>query len=429
MNEGYPWKKEGDSYSIFGIPIFQETVDRRGKEETSYDLGKLRKLVDENRQAEDVHGHFPSVHWGHNVDGVEREKLGEAHNFRIGKLLGKYTVFVDIKGIEEKDFSLLERGKFPHVSVEITRTNPRRIGSIAFLSSNSPYFVLPNIKPGKELKKFRNGLLTIYKSGDTIEFLNQFDFQKFEFKGGDHMPMPEDLKKDEEPKKMMDEPQKDEPDKMQDESPMDSIISRLDAIEARLDAIEGGGSDEVPSTAEAVSSPSEGGQMKAGNFDAFMAMKKEMGTVKKEMNLLKAHSQEVEIDRQVEQALRFFFAEGIQVDESSFKTKFKEKVKKYGLKAGMEYITEIEEIAPRMTTQKFSASPYFAPAASKKSSKSDLLFIEKYKEEGDEEYKKAVEAEAFFSENRHYFESQNLALKDFVEGEVGAVRLKKSGII
>jgi len=421
MKPGYPWKKKEDgTYAIYGIPVFQKTVDRRGKEDANFNVKALRGLVEANNFAENKN-HHPSVHWGHNVDGLERRKLGEAFNFRLGKLGATPTIFADIRDIEEEDFQMIKKGKYPHISVELTRELPRRIGSIAFLSSNAPYFVLPNIRAGEEIKQFRQKQGMIYSANNTVEIVNKF---KFDLKG--EAIMHPSMKKYEEQEEEKKEEEENKEFQEEEGPSLESISSRLDALEARMDAIEGGEDEEEVSSAEAVPPIDEEGQMKAGSFKTFMAMKQGMSKLKKEIGNLKAFNREIETDRQSEQALRFFSAEGIQVDEDSFRQKYKDKVRRYGANAGTEYIEEIESMATRIPMD--SGTPYFLPE-SRKQSKSDLTWTAKYKEEGEEEYQKATEAGRFYSENAAYFSSQGISAKDFVDGEVAQIRLKKAGVI
>ena len=427
------WESSNGKFGLIQVPIFQETVDTRSGQKREFSRKELANIVEENRRLQFEQAHAPSIHWGHN-DGKERDKLGEVINMTLGKLFGKWTIFADVADIDPQDFEDLKNGKYPHVSIELTRTLPTRIGSVAFLSSNAPYHTLPNIKVGKKVKRHQfSQNVYHYSSGDTEEFITSFTGENImpdKFKTintglGSHP----DPKKNPLPKGGSAFEEDEEEIQMADEAGGD-LEGRVSVLESKIDMILeklGGDEGEGPaSSAEPISTEDEG-QMKSGKMDIYMANKKETNNLKKRIAQLEKDSKKADIDRQAEKALRLFSEQGIIIDEDEFKKKFSHKVMNYGDAEGIEYVEEIEANYPRANTiGHFSDAGSPSNGAAPKAL--DPASLAKYKEEGDEEYQVAFQADQFYIQNATHFSSIGLTRGDYIEGEVANVRLKKLGL-
>ena len=413
----YDWAKMPDgTYKLFGVPVFQETVDSRGGKAKKYTAQELKSLVDHHYSLQTEKKHVPSVHWGHNSGSKEeKEKLGEAVNFRLGELFGKKTIFCDIEDIEPEVFEKIKKGKLPHVSVEILPTDPPRIGSIAFLSSNAPYFTLPNIRAGKELKTFSAASGPIlFEAGDTLEFVSCFIGE---------LSMKKEFFMEENP---MEEEKGMEPSSEEMMAEGGDLESRVSALEEKIDQIlsmlQGEGKEPMGS-AEPVAQEEEG-QMGFGKMDMFLAIQEAVECavtpLKKDLKKVKEYSRELELERNAERALRYFDAIGLVVDPQEFRTKLKEKVKKYGVDAGLEYIEELKEYGQR------------APVVSKFEhgfSKPDPESLQKYKEEGSDVFQAALTADREYAENASHFAKMGLTREHYIEGAVSEIRAKKGGLL
>jgi len=227
----YNWTKNTDgTYTIFGVPIFQEVIDTRYGKNVRYNKKWLEEAV-RNQNALERASHFPAVHYGHNT-GEEREKLGEMFNFRLGNMDVKQTVFVDIRDIPKHVFDKMFKGKLPHRSVEITSPESHRFGSLALLSSRAPFFPLPNLKLARNEMKQTSSF-----------YASEVCINNFFMEGN----MPEDKKKDNFPETTEEEKK---PQEMQGEdmtSKLDEIMKRLEALEQKVEAMGGKSKDESES--------------------------------------------------------------------------------------------------------------------------------------------------------------------------------------
>ncbi|RME82487.1 MAG: hypothetical protein D6785_07815 [Planctomycetota bacterium] len=415
----YEWARMSNgNYKLFGVPIFQETVDERKGQPKRYSAERLKQMADHMNRLQAENFHAPSVHWGHNKPGEgEKEKLGEAVNFRVGKLFGKATIFADIEDIEPEVFEKIKAGKLPHISVEILPTEPPRIGSIAFLSSNAPYFTLPNIRAGKELKTYSvSSSPILFSAGDSLEFVSTF---LGEFKMSKEIFMEEELKKEGEKEQMMEDVPSEEG------SDLEARVSALEAkIEEILSMLQGGKEPMESSNPIPEEGNEEEGQMAFGKIDMFLAVQeavsKAVEPLKKDLQKVKNYSRELELEREAEKALRYFDAIGLVVDPEDFRNKLKQKVKKYGIEAGLEYIEELTQYGQK------------APVVSKFQydfAKPDPLHLEKYKEEGQDIFQRALEADQFYTAHAGYLAEQGISRQDYIEGEVAEIRLKKKGVL
>lgn len=413
----YEWAKMPDgTYKLFNVPIFQETVDKRGGKNKKYTRKDLEQIVNLHNELQNKYQHAPSVHWGHNsrAEG-EKEKLGEAVNFRLGELFGKATIFCDIESIEPKIFEKIKKGKLPHVSVEIPHTDPPRIGSIAFLSSNTPYFTLPNIRAGKEVKNFSSSDPTQYsyfENGSVSEFINCFI-------GDTAMTIFQDkeLEKEEEKKE-----------EMQEEGGSD-LEARISALEEKvaeiMELLQSQKEPESSANPIAEEKQPEEGQMSFGKSDLYWevqsAVADALAPIKKELSKVKEYAKKQELEKNAEKALRYFDASGIVVDPIQFKKKFIEKAEKYGVDAAREYVEEIKDYGMR--------APIGSTFQYEDLKPSDPEYLEKYKEEGKEEFQAALEADRFYTKNASYLAQQGISREDYIEGEVASVRIKKKGLV
>jgi hypothetical protein len=421
----YKWKKNKDgTYTIFDVPVFQETVDSRNKDRIiKFDSKMIRDIVKENQRIQRENHHAPSIHIGHNGGGdvrEEKKKVAEAVNFRTGNLFGKFTIFCDFSGITEEEFTRIKQGELPHVSVEITRSSKPRIGSIALLSSNAPYHTLPNIKVGEQVTNYKMELMTVYQSDDNYELISNFNFF-----GGAEMPKDKEQKEE---IQMMESDGMEGGDQSQgsESGSLEEKVKKLEEMmKSFMEMMKKDQEEDLsePSTGEAI--PEADGKMAFGKIDMFMAIQEEVQKaikpMKDELSSLKNYSKDLELEKQAEKALRYFDSLGIVIDPDNFKGKLREKVRKYGLEAGMEYIEEIREHG-----QRAPMGHVFEAGTINFNNDLDLT---DYKKEGSEIYKKAQEAERFWMKNSSYFSAQGVSVEDFIEGEVSQIRLKKEGVI
>jgi len=296
-------KQSNGMYAIFDVPIFSETKDMRRGRKISYDAAWIQAAAKEHRRQEEKDRNAPSLHYGHNEQGVgEKNKIGEVVNFRSGKLNGKETIFVDIIDLDPEIYQKVQKGRLPHISVEIPEPSIPRIGSVAFLSSRAPYFTLPNILVEEKPEAEYAACFYSSESAKTEIISNFFLQEKSMPRYQDEMPPEEAI--EEAPEEAIEEPGTD-------------LESRIADLEARVSALEGADS---PESEEAPVPLVEGGEaeMSYGESRQFSAVMAELKNMKKQLLTTFSYTRNLEKEKNIASAVRMAEQKGKVFDSEKF---------------------------------------------------------------------------------------------------------------
>lgn len=139
---GYKAKRDGDFWTIMGVPIFAEVPE--GVKGAPFDIdSEWMKKTLANHKVRRKEGYTPPLNFEHHGVGDNVFKAGQWELRRVGNVtIGgekKAALFADLTKLPDHVFGAIMRNEWPYRSVEILEYETHEIESLSLLDDDTPF--------------------------------------------------------------------------------------------------------------------------------------------------------------------------------------------------------------------------------------------------------------------------------------------------